>query len=177
MSEFIVLTEDISKSIYFIRGCRVMFDRDLAALYGVPTKRLNEQVRRNSDRFPKDFMFQLSKSELEDWKSQFATSNASIVMGLRKHPYVFTEHGAVMLATILHSKQAIHMSVEIVRAFIQMRYILASQEKLNQEFSELKSFLLKRFRENDQEFRKVWQSIERLSAPPENPRKIGFCLD
>jgi hypothetical protein len=110
----IIPLERIEKMIYIIRDQKVMLDRDLAALYGVPTKRLNEQIRRNMDHFPEDFMFQLSKFEFENWKSQFATSNTNIKMGLRKQPYVFTEQGVAMLSSVLHSPQAVTVNIEIV---------------------------------------------------------------
>ena len=104
----------IEKMIYEIRGRQVMLDRDLAMLYGVETRRLNEQVRRNIERFPEDFMFQLNQNELNNWISQFATSN-SIVMGMRKHPYAFTENGVAMLSGILRSPTAIKVNIQIMR--------------------------------------------------------------
>ncbi len=98
--------EAVIRRIHVIRGQKVMLDRDLAELYGVETRRLNEQVRRNIDRFPEDFMFEMTSEELADWKSQFATSNRE-VMGLRKRPSVFTEHGVLMLSSVLNSKTAV----------------------------------------------------------------------
>jgi hypothetical protein len=98
----LILVDRIEPLIQSIRGQKVLLDRDLAALYGVTTKRLNEQVRRNSERFPADFMFQLSATELENWRSQNATTNPAVKMGLRRRPYAFTEHGAIMAATILN---------------------------------------------------------------------------
>src|SRR6266480_3742838 len=99
----LVLVDQIEPLILTIRGQKVLLDKDLAALYDVPTKRLNEQVRRNRERFPEDFMFQLAKEEFEKWRSQIATSNPSAKMGIRRRPYAFTEHGAIMAATILSS--------------------------------------------------------------------------
>src|SRR5262245_32160505 len=110
----LVPVERIEKAILLIRGHKVMMDRDLAELYEVPTKRLNEQFRRNIRRFPKDFMFQLSKEEFEDWKSQIATSNPAIKMGLRKRPYVFTEQGVAMLSSVLNSERAIEVNIAIM---------------------------------------------------------------
>ena len=112
--------ELIQNKIYEIRGQRVMLDRDLAELYGVETKRLNEQVKRNIERFPIDFMFQLTEKEMEDWKSQFATSN-SIKMSLRKRPLAFTESGVAMLSSVLHSPLAIQVNIGIMRAFVTLR--------------------------------------------------------
>lgn len=169
--------DKIEQIIYRIRGNSVMLDRDLANLYCVSTKRLNEQVRRNIDRFPEDFAFQLSSEEFKNWKSQFATSNPSIKMGLRKRPYVFTEYGAVMLANVLRSKHAIRMSIEVVRTFIQLRQALATQEKITKAIIELRDFVLKRSNKTDKEFYKVWAAIEKLAhqthddSPP-----IGFKI-
>jgi hypothetical protein len=113
----------IENKIYIIRGQKVMLDSDIAVLYEVTTKRLNEQVKRNKDRFPIDFMFRLSREEFENLKSHFATSNG---YGGRRHlPYVFTEHGAVMLASVLKSPRAIEASIFVVRAFIKFREIIA----------------------------------------------------
>src|SRR5436309_1105429 len=103
--------ELIARRIYRIRGEKVMFDADLAELYQVPTFRLNEAVKRNGDRFPQDFMFQLSKDELKDWRSQIAMSNPGAKMGLRRPPYAFTEHGVAMLSSVLNSKRAVQMNI------------------------------------------------------------------
>ena len=118
-------TVDIQPLIRIIRGQHVMLDRDLAALYCVETKRLNEQVKRNSERFPKDFMFQLTKDEFENWKSQFATSK-SILMGARKLPYAFTEQGIAMLSSVLKSQTAVEVNIRIMRAFVSMRRFIAT---------------------------------------------------
>ena len=113
----LIPTESITSKIYIIRGRKVMLDRDLAELYGVQTKRLKEQVRRNRSRFPEDFMFVFTNQELKDWRSQFATSN-SIKMGLRYSPMAFTEQGVAMLSTVLNSKKAIDANIAIMRAFV-----------------------------------------------------------
>lgn len=123
-----------------------MLDQDLAILYDTPTKRLNEQVRRNIERFPDDFMFQLSAEELENWRSQIATSNPNAKMGLRRRPYAFTEHGALMLANILRSERAAQMSIEVIRAFIHLRKLSASHEALAKEAKEIKTFVLMHLR-------------------------------
>jgi hypothetical protein len=177
-SKAIVPVERIEQSIYVIRGCKVMLDRDLALLYGVATKRLNERVQRNIDRFPEDFAFQLTKEEFENWKSQFATSNLSIKMGLRKRSYAFTEQGVAMLSGVLRSPQAVAVNVEIMRAFIRLRQVLASHKELTKELTDVKAFMLKHSHENSKEFKRVWNAIDKLINPPppkEQPR-IGFDL-
>ena len=129
--------------IRVIRGQQVMLDRDLAELYGVETRRLNEQVKRNIERFPEDFMFQLTKEEFENWKSQFATSN-SIVMGARKRPYAFTEQGVAMLSGVLKSSTAVEANIRIMRAFVSMRHFMVNNAAIFQrletiEFNQLES--------------------------------------
>lgn len=133
----------VESLIRIIRDKQVMLDRDLAELYGVETRRLNEQVKRNIERFPEDFMFQLTKEEFENWKSQFATSN-SIIMGARKRPYAFTEHGVAMLSSILRSKIAIEVNILIMRAFVSMRHFMMNHATIFQrletiEFNQLES--------------------------------------
>ena len=129
--------------IRVIRGKQVMLDRDLAELYGVETRRLNEQVKRHIERFPEDFMFQLTKEEFENWKSQFATSN-SIVMGARKRPYAFTEQGVAMLSGVLKSSTAVEANIRIMRAFVSMRHFMVNNAVIFQrletiEFNQLES--------------------------------------
>ena len=121
--------EVVMTKIYVIRGQKVMMDRDLAELYGVETKRLKEQVRRNIDRFPTDFMFEMTKEELSDWRTQFATSNSEI-MGIRRPPFVFTEHGVLMLSSVLNSPRAIKMNIQIVRIFTKMKEVLLTHKDL-----------------------------------------------
>ena len=133
----------VESLIRVIRGQQVMLDRDLAELYGVETKRLNEQVKRNIERFPEDFMFQLTKEEFENWKSQFATSN-SIVMGARKRPYAFTEQGVAMLSGVLKSSTAVEANIRIMRAFVSMRHFMVNNAAIFQrletiEFNQLES--------------------------------------
>jgi len=138
--------QTIESKIYTLRGQKVMLDRDLAAMYGVETRRLNEQVRRNLRRFEgDDFMFQLSQQEFEDWKSQFATSN-SIKMGMRKKPYAFTELGVAMLSSVLHSDIAIEINKSIMRAFVTIRQTLSSVPTdaiggLQREILELRQYM------------------------------------
>lgn len=119
----------IQNLIHTIRGKQVIIDRDLASLYNVETKRLNEQVKRNSERFPEDFMFQLSDEEFNDWKSQFATSN-TITMGLRKRPFAFTECGIAMLSSVLHSNTAIQVNINIMRTFVALRQSIAANSNI-----------------------------------------------
>ena len=123
----LVPVHDITGAILILRGRRVILDRDLAAIYGVTTGRLNEQVRRNRERFPEDFMFQLTASELENLRSQFAISSWG---GRRYRPFAFTEHGAIQAANVLNSPRAITMGLYVVRAFVQLREIFASNKDL-----------------------------------------------
>ena len=134
---------NVESLIRVIRGQQVMLDRDLAELYGVETRRLNEQVKRNIERFPEDFMFQLTKEEFENWKSQIATSN-SIVMGARKRPYAFTEQGVAMLSGVLKSSTAVEANIRIMRAFVSMRHFMVNNAAIFQrletiEFNQLES--------------------------------------
>jgi phage regulator Rha-like protein len=126
--------EDITRAILILRGHRVLPDTALAALYGVTTKRFNEQVRRNAKRFPADFMFQLTGEELDSLRSHFATLKLGRGQHRKYLPFVFTEHGAIMAATILNSPRAVEMSVYIVRAFVQLREMLASNKELAHRF-------------------------------------------
>ena len=135
----------IQSKIYEIRGQKVMLDRDLAKMYGVQTKVLNQAVKRNIERFPEDFMFQLTSEETNNWRSQFVTSN-SIKMGLRRNPYAFTELGVAMLSSILSSKLAIQVNINIMRAFVAVRQIIAlpptdKLAELQSEVAELKKYV------------------------------------
>src|ERR1039457_1778207 len=129
----------IERRIYLIRGQRVMLDSDLADLYQVPTFRLNEAVKRNGDRFPEDFMFQLSKEELENWRSQIAISNPGTRMGLRRPPYAFTELGVAMLSSVLNSARAVQMNILIMRAFVKLRELLATHKDLARKIEKLEA--------------------------------------
>ena len=158
--------DQIQSAIVLIRGQRVMLDSDLAELYDVETKRLNEQVRRNPDRFPPDFMFQLSAEEWESLRSQIATLKRG---EHRKYlPYAFTEHGALMLANVLNSDRAAQASVQVVRAFVRLRQMLASHAELARKLAALE----RRF---DTQFKVVFETIRRLMSPPQiKRREIGF---
>jgi|SRR5215213_1729870 len=163
----LILAERIANSIYLIRGERVMLDRDLAALYGVETKVLKQAVRRNIDRFPEDFMFVLTRTELQNWRSQFVTSKGDR-QGLRHSPMAFTEHGIVMLSSVLNSKRAIDVNIEITRAFVKLRKIVASHADLSHRLDELEG-------KYDQRFRVVFDAIRRVMSPsPVKRKQIGF---
>jgi hypothetical protein len=163
----IITIEDIAQRIYFIRGVKVMLDRDLAALYEVETKRLKERVRRNIDRFPKDFMFELSKKELEDWRTQIATSNGD-KMGLRYPPMAFTEQGVAMLSGILNSKRAIQVNVQIMRTFVKIRQMVLDHAELKRELDELRN-------QTKERFQVVFTVLDKLvNEGEEEKRKIGF---
>jgi len=178
MTTSIVSIEHIENRIYIMRGQRVMLDSDLAALYGVSTKRLNEQLRRNIERFPDDFAFCLKNEEWKFLRSQIATLEKS---GRGKHrkyaTYAFTEQGVAMLSGVLRSPQAAKVNIEIMRAFVRMRHILESNKELTKVVSELRSFVLKNSNKVDQEFKKVWKEFEKLSALPAQTARIGFKLN
>ena len=131
--------ERIERAIYLIRGQKVMLDRDLAVLYGVETKRLKEQVRRNADRFPDDFMFLLDPQEFTTLRSQFATSKFEARGGTQYRPMAFTEQGVAMLSTVLNSKRAIDVNIAIMRTFVKLRQMLDSHAKLAQKLAELEA--------------------------------------
>jgi hypothetical protein len=171
-------TVDITTLIITIRGKRVILDRDLAALYGVPTFRFNEAVKRNRNRFPEDFMFQLSRDEAAALTSQFAMSKSGRG-GRRTLPYVFTEHGTVMAANILRSPKAIQMSVFVVRAFIRMRQMLSEQRGLARKLVELEKELTARLDIHETAINEILGQIRRLlSSPPEpEPPKKRIGLD
>ena len=170
MSTVAIPHERIESKIYFIRGKKVMLDRDLADLYDVETKVLNQAVKRNVERFPKDFMFYLTKKELQNWKSQIVTSNSE-KMGLRKSPLAFTEHGILMLSSVLHSQRAIQVNIAIMRAFVKLREVLATHKELAQKFKELEH----RVGRHDEEIQAIFDAIRQLMSPPQKPKgKIGF---
>lgn len=154
---------DIQPMIQVVRGQQVMIDRDLAMLYGVETRRLNEQVKRNAERFPDDFMFQLNKQEFEDWKSQFATSN-SIIMGARKLPYAFTEQGIAMLSSVLRSRTAVDVNIRIMRAFVSMRRFVATNARLFQRLETIEYHQLEMKRNQDLADKRIDEVFKRLDA-------------
>jgi len=165
--ESLIPIERIEQKIYVIRGEKIMLDSDLAEIYGVTTKRFNEQVKRNLNRFPEDFMFQLTAEEDEHLRSQIATSNKKRG-GRRYLPYVFTEHGALMAANILNSERAVEASVAVVRAFVKLRQILLSNADLSRKVEELE-------KKYDANFKIVFDAIRKLMMPPDKSRTaIGF---
>jgi len=167
MTTGIIARERIESKILSIRGLRVLVDRDLARLYQVPTKRLNEQVKRNRKRFPSDFMFQMTKIEFNEWKSHFATSKKD-KMSLRKRPFVFTQEGVAMLSSVLSSDRAILVNVTIMRAFVKLSTILATHKDLARKLKELEE-------KYNSQFRVVFEAIRKLMAEEKKPvRKIGF---
>jgi hypothetical protein len=160
--------------IHLVRGMRVILDADLAKLYGVQTRRLNEQVRRNRGRFPPEFVFQLTNQELMRLMSQFATSNGGRG-GIRKAPLAFTEHGAIMAATVLNSARAVDISVYVVRAFVQMR----NASHVNTEVARRLDQLEKKVGSHDQAIVEILRALRELTPPEEVPRRrrIGFVRE
>jgi ORF6N domain-containing protein len=162
----------VESRILFLRHQRVILDVDLAELYGVRVKRFNEQVKRNQERFPSDFMFQLTSSEYDALRSQFATSNKSRG-GRRYSPYAFTEHGAIMAATVLNSERAVQMSVFVVRAFVRLREMLATNRRLAGKLDELEN----RLNTHDSAIVDLFITIKRMMTPRKKRRvPIGFQL-
>ena len=171
----IIATEPIDRLILHIRGHRIMLDATLAELYGVTTGALNQAVKRNIHRFPVDFMFQVTPEEFENLKSQFVISSWG---GRRKLPYAFTEHGAIMAASVLNSDRAIEASVAVVRAFVKMREALSSTQELAQKLAQLERQLEHRLDTHDQDIKTLMNAIRALMDPPEPKRRaIGFRKD
>jgi len=198
MKTSIVSIELIENRIYIIRGQRVMLDQDLARLYGVETRTLNQAVKRNIERFPEDFMFQLNEQDVESLRSQFVIlekkreGSQSEVGVLRSQfailenegrgkyskylPYAFTEQGVAMLSSVLRSPQAVKVNIEIMRAFVRIRHVLESNKELAKVVLGLRSFMLKNSNKTDQEIKRIWNAIEKLSGPPTETRPMGFNL-
>ena len=169
MSKAIIPIEHLVQSIRWIRGQKVLLDVDLATLYGVPTKVLNQAVKRNNARFPEDFMFQLSAEETCSLRSQFVTLKRG--QHLKYRPYAFTEQGVAMLSSVLNSDRAIKVNIAIMRAFVKLRQMLDTNRELAQKFSELEQ----RVGKHDEEIAAILEAIRQLMAPPEKPRpEIGF---
>lgn len=173
MSNEIQLSEElISNKIYFIRNQKVMLDRDLAALYGIETKRLKEQVKRNISRFPKDFMFELTKEEFANWRSQIATSNSE-KMSLRYLPMVFTEHGVLMLSSVLNSDKAIQTNIQIMRIFSKVRQMLLDTTDLKIDILQIQ----KKLKNHDKNIELVFSYLDELTDKKESEisrTKIGY---
>lgn len=180
MSDDLLPVAAITQRIVQLRGQKVLLDADLALLYGVDTRRLNEQVRRNLERFPEDFIFEVTNDEFAILKSHFATSRWG---GRRKLPLAFTEHGAIMAATVLKSRRAVEVSVYVVRAFVQLRELVVSNKELTLRLDELenKTDLLamkqETFEHNTHvQIKQIIEALRELTAPPPSPAKrpIGF---
>ena len=169
MNKEIIPTQQIAQAIYLIRGQRVMLSQDLAILYGVAVKVLNQAVKRNAVRFPADFVFQLKAEELANLKSQFVTSSWG---GPRRaRPYAFTEQGVAMLSSVLKSERAVKVNIAIMRAFVKLRQTLETNRELAKKFEALE----KRVGKHDKEIAAIIDAIRQLMAPPEKPkREIGF---
>jgi hypothetical protein len=168
----IVPVARIERAIHVIRGQRVMLDADLAKLYGVSTTRLNEQVRRNPDRFPDDFAFQLTQQEVRNLMSQIATSSSGYG-GRRKLPWAFTEHGVAMLSSVLRSPTAVRVNIEIVRTFVRLRRLLATPGELVEQLRQLADTV----QFHDRQIRDIAHALQRLIEPPASPdppRRFGF---
>jgi hypothetical protein len=161
----LVPVERIESRILLIRSQKVMMDSDLAEIYGVPTKTLNQAVKRNIERFPEDFMFQLSEKEFDILRSQFVTAKFA---KRRSFPFVFTEHGAIMLASVINTTTAIYASIQVVRVFIRLRGILATNKELARKLDAME-------KKYDKQFAVVFEAIRKLMSPPDKETKrIGF---
>lgn len=172
-SESLVPVTLIERRIYLIRGNKVMIDTDLAELYGVPTYRLNEAVKRNRRRFPSDFMFKLNKNETESLRSQFAISKKGRG-GRRYLPYAFTEQGVAMLSSVLSSERAVQVNIVIMRAFVRLRQMLESNEELNRKFANV----VRKLAVHDKYFTVVFDELKKLTTQPTPARrKIGFATE
>ncbi|MDR0502795.1 MAG: ORF6N domain-containing protein [Treponema sp.] len=168
----------VKNLIYEIRGKKVMLDRDLAYLYGVEIKRLNESVRRNKKRFPSEFMFQLNEKEWQYLRSQIATFNYD---NRKYKPYAFTEHGILMLSSILNSDKAIETNIKIMKIFVRMRKYVISQQETNEQITELRKLLMLhienndyKFSEHDEAIKQIVSALNNLITQPPKTRKIGF---
>lgn len=167
-------SERIPESIIFLRGQRVILDRDLAAIYGVEARALNQAVKRNSDRFPEDFMFQLTREEAERSRSQIVILNAARGHNVKYLPRAFTEHGAIQAANILNSPRAVEMSVYVVRAFVKLREVLASNKELARKLDQLE----RKLQTHDEAIVGILKAIRELTNSPTPKRRgIGFTAD
>lgn len=164
----LIPVERIERAILSIRGQRVLLDRDRSSLYRVETRSLVQAVKRNLRRFPPDFMFQLTPQELTNWRSQIVISNPAAKMGLRRRPYAFTEQGIAMLSSVLNSDRAIAVNIEIMRAFVRLRDVLANHADLAKRLDELEC-------KYDKQFAVVFDAIRQLMTPPTHQkREMGY---
>lgn len=163
----------VENRIFILRGQRIMIDRDLAELYGIPTKRLNEAVKRNIERFPEEFMFQLTNDEWNFLRSQFATFSKDI----RKYkPYAFTDLGVAMLSSVLDSKQAIAVNIQIIKTFVRLRQIALSHAELAKELNELKTAVISYAEHNNADIEEIYRQLDRLNEMHQ-PSKIEFSSE
>ena len=166
--------QQIQNKIYIIRNKKIMLDSDLAELYRVETRVLNQAVKRNISRFPEDFMFQFNDQELNDWKSQFVISNPNAKMGLRKKPYAFTEQGVSMLSSVLNSQTAIQVNIQIMRVFVKLREISVESKSIQNRLMELEKKSLK----YDKDIASIFEAIRQLlglqDEEKKKKKKIGF---
>jgi len=170
MSDKEISAEVVATKILLVRGRKVMLDKDLALLYGVSTMRLNEQVKRNRERFPEDFMFQLTKEEASNLISHFAISSWG---GNRKLPYVFTEQGVAMLSSVLNSKRAIQVNIAIMRAFVKLREVLLTHKDLAQKLEELE----RKYQLHETDIQVIFEAIKKLLEPPDEPPRPRFGMN
>lgn len=179
--EFTALTEEVvMNQIYVIRNQKVMLDRDLAKLYAVETKVLKQQVRRNIERFPEDFMFEMTETELQNWRSQFVTSNSPDLMGLRYAPFCFTEQGVAMLSGVINSAKAIAMNIAIMRAFVAIRKLSLTNKLMIEKLQKLED----KIDSHDVQLNQIYDAIENLlddksekESIPKTRKRIGFKPD
>jgi hypothetical protein len=179
--EMVIYTDvDITTPILTVRGHKVILDSDLARIYGLATKAFNRAVKRNAERFPSDFLFQLTREEYESLRCQIGTSK-SMRGGRRYLPFAFTEHGAIMATTIVNTPHAVQMSVFVVRAFIRMRQMLIEQRGLARKLAELEKELTARLDVHETAINEMFQQIKRLLSPPSEPeepkKRIGFLVE
>ncbi len=171
LSRFTPVDEKIINKIYVLRGQKVMLDRDLADMYGIETKVLKQAVKRNVERFPKDFMFEMSKKEFENWRSQFVTSNSTDIMGLRYAPFCFTEQGVAMLSGVLNSPVAIHVNIQIIRVFTKMKELLLTNKDILLKLEKLE----KDVKGNKRDIAMIFEALKQLLMSPQQKRRlIGF---
>jgi hypothetical protein len=174
----VVPVDRIAKAILMLRGQRVLLDAELATLYGVSTKALNQAVKRNAARFPADFVFRLTPDEAESIRSQIVTLKSRRGAHRKYAPYAFTEHGAIMAATVLNSGRAVEMSVYVVRAFVQLRELLASNAELARRLDELEARIESKRTRHDEAIAAMLSAIRELMKPaPAVQRGIGFTAD
>jgi hypothetical protein len=170
-----IAADEFERSIVIVRGNKVLLDVQLAAFYGVETRSLIQAVKRNSARFPADFMFQLDADEWEVLRSQFVISSSVGHGGRRYAPYAFTEQGVAMLSSVLRSSRAIDVNIQIMRAFVRLRQLLSAHKEFADQLAKLEQSMRQRDQSVDQQFRKVFALLEQLFTPPSPPRKpIGF---